>query len=410
MDSVRRKSEFPLELLPLVSVKSIDEAQQVVAQSYDLLIMFAAGGGVQTLEALTDPSRWTLMFLRHRSGPVYLWYEIASNRFLRKTVDEFGQPGMTVRDVVVDRLEELVWRMRSLAALKNTRGKKILCVGGASGWGRGGQPAPDLTRQRFGMELVEVTYDELGRRLEKAYGDASLVQMCKEAADKYIAADGIRLETSADFVRKAFVLTEVFKDLLKENDTDAMTINLCMGTIMQVSGTTACLPLTLLNDDGCMAFCESDFVVIPSGVLLHYISGKPVFFNDPTYAHDGLVTLAHCTSPRKLDGVNPEPARLMTHFESDWGVAPKVEMQTGRNMTVIDPDFNFQRWMGFRAEIAGNPMLDICRSQIDVAFSCDTDRLNEETRGFHWMACYGDYLKETEYAVRKTGMDWLTLA
>jgi L-fucose isomerase-like protein len=35
--------------------------------------------------------------------------------------------------------------------------------------------------------------------------------------------------------------------------------------------------LALLNDEGLIAFCESDFVVIPSGILLHYISGKPVF-------------------------------------------------------------------------------------------------------------------------------------
>ena len=44
-----------------------------------------------------------------------------------------------------------------------------------------------------------------------------------------------------------------------------MTINGCMSTIMPISETTACLPLSTLNDDGYMAFCESDFVVIPGG-------------------------------------------------------------------------------------------------------------------------------------------------
>ena len=51
-----------------------------------------------------------------------------------------------------------------------------------------------------------------------------------------------------------------------------------------------------------MAFCESDFVVIPSGILLRNISGRPHFLNDPTYPHDGVITLAHCTGPRKMDG------------------------------------------------------------------------------------------------------------
>ena len=66
------------------------------------------------------------------------------------------------------------------------------------------------------------------------------------------------------------------------------------------------MALSTLNDDGYLAFCESDFVVIPSGMLTAAIAGKPVFLNDPTYPHDGVITLAHCTAPRKLDGANVE--------------------------------------------------------------------------------------------------------
>ena len=70
-----------------------------------------------------------------------------------------------------------------------------------------------------------------------------------------------------------------------------------MAAIMLASETTACLPLSILNDGGYTAFCQGDFVVIPSGVLLHYISGKPVFLNDPSFPHDSVMTLAHCTAP-----------------------------------------------------------------------------------------------------------------
>ncbi len=57
----------------------------------------------------------------------------------------------------------------------------------------------------------------------------------------------------------------------------AITIDGCMGTIMPLAETSACLTLSLLNDAGYLAFCESDFVVIPAGILLANISGKPVF-------------------------------------------------------------------------------------------------------------------------------------
>jgi len=405
-----KASGFPMEILPLVTVQNPDQGKKIAKGDHDVLIMYAASGWVNTLEALTNPDKWTLMFLRHRTGRAYLWYEIVSNRFLRKTVDEFGQPGMDCKDVVVDRYDEIEWRLRALYALKNTLGKRIVAVGGASGWGEGGRTAPDRSRELWGMEIIDAKYDDLGKRLKSAYSNDKLVKRCNHEAEQYLKQRGISLDTSKDFISKSFVLTEVFHDLMTEAKTDSITINACMGTIMQVSETTACMPLSYLNDDGYMAFCESDFVVIPSGILLHYLSDTPVFLNDPTYPHDGLVTLAHCTAPRKMDGQHYEPTKILTHFESDWGAAPKVEMKMGQKITVIDPDFASKRWLGFEGEIVDNPFLDICRSQIDVEFKCDTDQLNEETRGFHWMACYGNFLKETGYALKKAGVDWVNLA
>lgn len=403
------KAEFQLEILPLVTLNNAQEAANVARGDHDVLLMYAANTWLDVLEALMNPQKWTIMFVRHKSGPVYLWYEIAHNRFLRKTVDDYGQPGMDHRDVVVDRLDEIEWRFRALYGLKNTLGKRMLAVGGPAGWGEGGRKAPDITRNFWKMDLRTVEYPHLGVLITEARSNATLVERCTREADHYLKEPGITLETDREYVVNAFILTEVFKTLMDEAGTDAITINHCMGTIMPISETTACLPLSLLNDSGYTAYCESDFVVIPSGILLHYISSKPVFLNDPTYPHDGVVTLAHCTAPRKMNGKDHEPARILTHFESDYGAAPKVEMKLGEKITVIDPDFDNVRWMGFEGEIIDNPFLDICRSQIDVQIKGDCDRLIAETRGFHWMASYGNYLKEVGYALGKVGVDWLDL-
>jgi L-fucose isomerase-like protein len=153
-----------------------------------------------------------------------------------------------------------------------------------------------------------------------------------------------------------------------------------------------------------MAFCESDFVVIPSGILLHGIANKPVFLNDPAHPHDGVVTLAHCTAPRKMDGVHSEPARILTHFESDYGASPKVEMRKAQKITNLVPDFNCKKWVGFTGDIVDVPFLPICRSQIDVGFKGDTQKLLGEMGGFHWMTSYGDYVRESEYALKKLGV------
>ena len=177
-----------------------------------------------------------------------------------------------------------------------------------------------------------------------------------------------------------------------------------MGTIMPLAETSACLTLSLLNDAGYLAFCESDFVVVPSGILLAHISGKPVFLNDPTYPHDKLITLAHCTAPRRMDGKKLAPARILTHFESDYGAAPKVEMLIGQTVTNIIPDFAFNRNVGLLGKITDNPFLDICRSQIDISFQCDNKTVAEQMPGFHWITAYGDYIRETGYALKKIGI------
>ncbi|MCP5116449.1 MAG: sugar isomerase, partial [bacterium] len=381
LDKMQGAADFPVEVLPLKTASTVEEASRIARGDYDVGLMYAASAGVQVYEALNATQKWNIMFVRHRSGPVYLWYEVAHPRYLRKTVDEYGERGQDSQDVVVDSHEDVLWRLRGLAGLKNALGKRIVCVGGASGWATGGKQAPANARRVFGFDLVSVSYDELGQRIEAANADSALVKRCHQDADRYLGQQGIQLETKADAVRNAFVLTDIFRDLLDEAATDAITINLCMGTIMPMSKTTACLPLSLLNDDGYMAFCESDFVVIPSGVLLHYVSGKPVFLNDPTYPHHGLVTLAHCTAPRRMDGSQLEPARILTHFESDYGAAPKVEMRKGQTVTNIVPDFAAARWLGFKGEIVDNPFMPICRSQIDVKIQGDCQRLAAEMRG-----------------------------
>jgi len=84
-------------------------------------------------------------------------------------------------------------------------------------------------------------------------------------------------------------------------------------------------------------------------------------------------------------------------------------MAVGQVVTVIDPDFENKKWVGFRGTIAGNPFLDICRSQVDVAIEGDCDVLAQEMRGFHWMLAYGDHLKETGYALHKMGVPFYDL-
>ncbi len=407
LDALRAKAEFPMEIRPLARVAEEEEAKPLVDGDADVMLIYGAGA---ELEPLISEKRHNLVFVRHKSGPVYLWYEIVSPITMRKMHDDLGQPGLLPEDVVVDDYNELLWRLRALYAHNNTMGSRVVCIGGPAGWGPGGQGAPQACRDLWKMDLRDCPYDELGKRIEAIRKDAARMKRAEIDAADYVKQPGVKLETDQGFVVRAFMLAQVFEDLLAEEDAQAITINNCMSTVMPMAQTTACLTLSLVNDAGGMAFCESDFVVIPSGILLHHIAQTPVFLQDPTYPHNGQITLAHCTAPRRMNGKRLEDVRVVTHFESDYGAAPKVEMKLGQTVTVIDPDFSNKRWIGFRGKVLDNPFLDICRSQVDVSIEGDWKLLAHDMAGFHWMLSYGDHLKEFGYALRKTGIGWLNLS
>jgi hypothetical protein len=398
------KADFPVKFLPVTTARNAAKlhADPDVAAA-DVVLVYAAGGGIDGVEKL---GKHIIFFLRHQSGPVSLWYEIVSPRFLRQHTDDPKMTSIDAQDVVVDKLDELTWRLRSLCGLTNTVGSRIVAIGGAGGWAQPTGSVPDLVRKVWKIDIREVGYPELAERVKAARADSSEVALAERRTNLYLSTPGTSLKTDRTYVHNALLLEQVFRHILVEHDCRAITINQCMGTIMPVAETSACLSLSTLNDAGYMAFCESDFVVIPAGMLLSSITGRPFFMNDPTFPHDGLITLAHCTSARKLDGRTSEPATILSHFESDYGASPKVEMKIGQTVTNVVPDFAAKRWVGVRAEVVGNPFLPICRSQVDVKFACDSLKLAERMPGFHWMTIYGDCTREVGYALKKVPITW----
>ena len=194
-----------LEILPLAAVQTREEGAKVAQGAHDLTLIYAAGGGTDVQESLAAPGKWTLMFVRHRSGPVYLWYEIAHPRFLRKMVDEYGQPGMDHQDVVVDSQAELAWRLRALMALKNSMNKRMVAIGGASGWGTGGKKAAQLARDLWKMDIQTVTYPDLGEMIKKARANDALVKKAHAGAEAFLKQKGVSLQTKKEFVENSAI-------------------------------------------------------------------------------------------------------------------------------------------------------------------------------------------------------------
>lgn len=408
---LKSMADFPLEFLPLAQVRGAAELAAIRdVGPADAILAYAAGDGAGDLMAEVNLlEKWgkdTVFLVRHQSGPLYYWYEGASARFLRQHTDEQANRTIRCEDVVVDRLNEVLWRLRALGGLRATLGSRILAVGWPDAGTWPSQQSIEPLRRAWKLAVRSVSYEELGKLIQAAAQDQRAGELARRRAEAYLKLPGTKLETDVRFVERAFLLEALFRGLMQKAGCRAITVGACMSTIIPMAQTTACLALSVLNDAGFLAWCEADFFAIPAATLLANVSGRPVFFNAPGFPSQGTVTLGHCSAPRKMDGETPLPTRIMTHFESDYGAAPRVEMPVGQKVTILVPDFASEQWLGFSGEIAANPRLPICRTQVEVRFKAPSLAIAERMRGYRWVLGWGDHLREVGYALRRMPIAW----
>jgi len=406
-------AEFPIEILPLALITSDRQAKEVADGDGDAILVYAAGGGGGGLwgwfAALAASKAPMVMFLRHKSGPYYLWHEIAHWRFLRRNGDTREEPNADVDDVVVDDYGEVLWRLRALYGLKNAKGTKMLAIGGLQAYSQDGQAlGPAHAKEVWGYQFEITSEAQFAKRLQQARSDEKVLQEVERQTEQLLAQPNVVLQTERKFVVNSFLALWVCKQIMQETGASNFGFAHCMGrSVIEMLDTPPCLVLSLANDEGYTAYCHTDLTHTLPGVLLRWIAGRPTFVCNSHFPHHGIFTVAHCAAPRKMNGKDHEPARIMTHFESDYGAACKVQYPQGQVVTVVIPNLRCSKWQGFRGKILDSPSLPACRSQIDIQVEGDFRKLLLEMEGFHVQVCYGDYLREVGYALKKLGkIEW----
>jgi L-fucose isomerase-like protein len=399
--------DFPVEMLPLSLVASEAELAQALAVECDVRLVYAAGGGL--VYNLADADKPIIVFVRHRTEPHYLWYEIAHWRLLRGNGDEYVRPAMSVEDVVVDDQQEVVWRLRALYGLQNARGTKMLAIGGLVAYSQPGQElGPPCARDVWGYQLEEMSYETFDQRLQQVRGDEAAMRDVDRETNELLSQPNLVLSTDRRFVFNTMVALRVIRQLMQETGATNFGFGHCMGRqVIGMLDTPPCLLLAMANDEGLTAYCHTDLTHTLPGVLMRWIANRPTFVCNSHFPHDGLFTVAHCAAPRKMNGRDYEPTTIMTHFESDYGAATKVEYTKNQTLTVVVPNLRCTKWQGFRGTVVDTPSRPACRSQIDMRIDGDWRQLQAAMEGFHCQVCYGDYLREIGYALRKLGrIEW----
>ena len=81
-------------------------------------------------------------------------------------------------------------------------GTKVVALGGP--WGKYSPQAPDIAREKFGMEIIDISYDNLAKRITGARADKQLVAKSKAWAKHYLAIPKTTLNTKKEYVENCF--------------------------------------------------------------------------------------------------------------------------------------------------------------------------------------------------------------
>ena len=168
----------------------------------------------------------------------------------------------------------------------------------------------DYLHQHYGIETIDI---DLQRLID---GIKTIPQTEAEKVAQTILkrAKGVVEPSDADMLEAAKAYLAI-KRICQEEHLDAMTIR-CFD-IVKACGTTSCLALALLNDEGIVAGCEGDMQTLMSMFLAKRLCGEVAFMANPSQLTDKTAMLAHCTIPLTMC----DETTIRSHFESSIGVA-----------------------------------------------------------------------------------------
>lgn len=250
----------------------------------------------------------------------------------------------------------------------------------------------DFLRQQYGIETVDIDLQRLidGIKVVPQTEAEEVAQtMVKRAKAVKEPSDADMLEAA-----KAYL---ALKQICQEEHLDAMTIR-CFD-IVKACGTTSCLALALLNDEGIVAGCEGDMQTLMSMYLAKRLCGEVAFMANPSQLTDKTSMLAHCTIPLTMC----EETTVRSHFESGIGVA----IQGVLPLT----DYTLFKWGGPKldryfvteAKAVETPYSNhFCRTQITLDVNLKPYLL-QHSIGNHHVIIRGRHAEEIREFMLRTG-------
>lgn len=339
---------------------------------YDMAVEFIGGGGTEgifrrDMDKLPQPY---FLLTTGANNSLAASMEILS--YLRKN----DLPGEIIHgsdEFVVNRIRELAQVFR---AKKRLDGFRVARVGEPSDWLISSDVDAKESKEYNNIEIIDVSMEEFFEEIaKKEYVDNEYTELIKSKG------------YDAHEIEEALYIYGALRRIVDRYHLDGLTVR-CFDLLDSVHS-TGCAALAILNAEGIYASCEGDVPALLSMAVIGELSGKPVFMANPSRidTDNNEIVFAHCTLPINM----PKSFEIMTHFESQIGVAFRGKLSEGP-VTVFKCDGLLNEYFVSSATLLENlSEFNLCRTQIKLKMDKPVTYFLRESIGNHHLIVEGDY-------------------
>lgn len=308
---------------------------------------------------------------------------LAASLEILSWVGEMGGRAEILHGKAADACERIDAAIAAKRARDALAASRIGVIGFPSDWLISSAVDYPAARRRWGTEFEEV---ELGR-FDTRFAEVD-AREAEEAGRRFAERAAGIVEPNQKDIALAGRAYLALKRLAAELGLDAFTLK-CFD-MLEKHGTTGCMALALLNEEGITAGCEGDERAVFSMHLGRLVTGETPFMANPAQidAKSGSAIFAHCTiAPRMTSSF-----KLRSHFESGIGVGIQGIMEKGPVTVLKVGGRGLDRYFVSAGRIAEN--LDDsrrCRTQVRIELEEDASYFLRSPLANHHVILRGDH-------------------
>ncbi|UCD29536.1 MAG: hypothetical protein JSV03_03380 [Planctomycetota bacterium] len=200
---------------------------------------------------------------------------------------------------------------------------------------------PDKLRERFGIEVINISYRELANEMDRVMGSAEETNKARHIAGNLIeGADRTYLEDK--YVVRSMEFYNAIRNLMRRHRCNAFTIEcfeFCSSRLPDKWNITPCIIHTLFKDQEIASACEADLGALLSMRLLMSVAGKSSHLGNMFLREPNILVVNHSAPGIRMNGFSEPglPYQLGRFVHSGWGTKAIVDFMNNdeKRVTVV---------------------------------------------------------------------------